>query len=620
MSNFPSNDLRRRKLQTGLTITTLTLSVASTLFLLLFTSRIGFNAASNSGVLTLGLSGIFSNFTLFIGTLIIAVGVVLTSFIAFLMMAQRTRDFGLIKAAGCPNNLVLGYFTDELLVTSLAGCGLGVVFGFLMDYTTANVVFSEYRLPNFWFGPAVFVGFFVLTLVFGLLPILKASKMSPVKALSPIEYNGLTTAGKRKPISKGRLTWRIAERSLSRRQSASLRMLLLLSIVFILLTVSVAGGIIARDTTASWVQNSINPNSVAIATMSMGSQYEQLLSKFTGGSASADFNYSDPNFAIPQSVVSQLDAASNVVLVDSRLVLEEHVTEISNFTVDYATQNTYAMGGNRQGEALVMGVNPSSLDGSWNVEGNFLNSNDTLQAVIGDSIAQSMYSVDQSLNINQSNPLVEGIEFNHQTFNIVGVCVDPTNNGLVTYVPIETLMNQTAISNPNLLMVQLKNTSPTTITQIKTLVHSIDPNLTVFPLNGIIQKDANFMSSAWQTMLLLPIFSLASAAFCLVGYMMLTVEEQHQEFAVLRAIGAKPKTIIFTLAIQSLLLLLSSFGIGILIGTILTVVILVQQPMITGFTMLEITLWLLAALMAMFVLSLYPALKLTRAPILKIMT
>jgi len=601
MSNFPRNDLRRRKLQTGLTITTLTLSVASTLFLLLFTSRIGFNTASNSGVLTLGLAGIFSNFALFVGALIVAVGAVLVSFIAFLMMSQRTREFGLIKAAGCPNNLVLGYFTDELLMTTLAGCGLGVIFGFLMDYAAANIVFSGYLLPNFWFGAAVFVGFFVLTLAFGLWPILKASKVSPAKALSPIEYNGLASASKRKPIAKGRLIWRIAERSLSRRQSASLRLLLLLSIVFILLTVSVAGGIIARDTTTSWVQNSINPNSVAIATMSMGTQYEQLLSKFTGSSAKADFNYSDPNFAIPQSVITQLSTSPNVVLVDSRLLLEEHVNEISNFTVDYATQNTYAVGGNRQGDSLVIGVNAPSLDGTWNIEGNFLNSNSTLQAVIGDSIAQSLYSVDQSLNINQSNPLVEGIEFNHQTFNIIGVCVDPTNNGLVTYVPLYVLMNQTAISSPNLLIVQLKNTSPATIIQIKTIVQSIDPNLTVFPLDGIIQKDANFMSSAWQTMLLLPVFSLVSAAFCLVGYMMLTVEEQHQEFAVLRAIGAKPKIIVFTLIIQSLL-------------------ILVHQPMMTGFTMLEITLWLLAALMAMFVLSLYPALKLARASILKIIT
>ena len=51
--------------------------------------------------------------------------------------------------------------------------------------------------------------------------------------------------------------------------------------------------------------------------------------------------------------------------------------------------------------------------------------------------------------------------------------------------------------------------------------------------------------------MLLPLLTLVSAALCLVGYMMLAVDEQHQEFAVLRAVGAKPKIIVAILAIQS---------------------------------------------------------------------
>ena len=135
-TNFPINDLRRRKFQTSITITTLTLSVASTLFLLLFTNRLGFGATVTVGSLTQGLTAIFSQFMLFIGVLIFVIGAVLTSFVAFLMMTQRTRDFGLIKAAGCPNSLVGGYLMAELLTTTLIGCILGVGLGFLMDYSS----------------------------------------------------------------------------------------------------------------------------------------------------------------------------------------------------------------------------------------------------------------------------------------------------------------------------------------------------------------------------------------------------------------------------------------------------------------------------------------------------
>ena len=113
----------------------------------------------------------------------------------------------------------------ELLTTTFAGCILGIVLGFLMDYVAANIVFSAYQLPNLWFAPLVFVVFFVLSLIFGAQPILKASKMSPIKALSPVNYYGLTAKTNISRYQGHGITWRIASRSLFRRQSASLRIL-----------------------------------------------------------------------------------------------------------------------------------------------------------------------------------------------------------------------------------------------------------------------------------------------------------------------------------------------------------------------------------------------------------
>ncbi len=620
-SGFPINDLVRRKLQTSIAIATLTLSVASTLFLLLFSNRLGYDVASAAGVLTQGLSVIFSQFIFFIGILIFAVGAVLTAFIAFLMMAQRTRDFGLMKAAGCPNSLVGGYFLTELLTIAFVGCSLGIVLGLLMDYVATNIVFSSYQLPAFLFAPLVFVAFFILTIVFGLQPILKAAKMSPVEALSPVQYYGLSAENKHKLVSRTGLTWRVASRSLFRRQSATIRIVVLLSIVFILLTVSVAGGIIARDTTTSWVQNTTDKNAIAIADNSMGNQYKLLLSKFSGAAETGDFNYSDPNLALPPMVIEQLSALPSVSLVDSRLILKEHVQEISNFTVDYETQITYWVGDSRQSDVIVIGVNPEKLAGTWFTQGRFLTQNDSLKAVIGDTVAQTMYSTDRSKGIAISNALVESISFQNHTFNNVGICTDPLNNGLVVYVPIETLINITG-DNPNLLLVTLNNSTDRSaaFAQIKILIQSIDPNLNVFPLDSTIEKNTNFLGATWQTIMLLPLFTLVSAALCLVGYMMLAVDEQHQEFAVLRAVGARPKIIIFILAIQAIIILISSLGLGITFGTIITLIILMQQPLVTSFTILEIAGWLLAALTGMFLFSLLPAFRLAKASILKIMT
>jgi ABC-type antimicrobial peptide transport system permease subunit len=617
-AGFPINDLMRRKLQTGLTLTTLTLCVASTLFLLLFSGRLGVGIASATNTLTLGLSNIFSQFILFIGVLVFVVGAVLVSFIVFLMMAQRTRDFGLIKAAGCPNSLVAGYFLAELFTITAIGCVLGVVIGFLADFAAANIVFSGYSLPNWWFGPIVFGVFFVLSVVFGLQPLLKAAKMSAVEALSPINYFGTALEGKQKALSHTALSWRLATRSLWRRLSPTFRIVFLLSIVFVLLTVSVAGGIIAKDTTTNWIENTTSSGTIAIAYSGMGEQYELQLSKFTGAQQTGDFNYSDPKLAIPRAVTERLEGLGFVDSVDSRLILYEKVQEVSNWTLMDGANIT--IGGEREGTSLVIGLDPQKMAVDFSSKGRSLSKDADLEAVVGDSISQTMYYRDKSLKISISDPLMESMQIGNSIFGIVGVCIDALNNGYVTYVPLDRLMNATGVGSPNLVLVTLNDSvdRSASLAQIKKVVESVDPALRVFDLAPTINANRAFLGSTWQTIMFIPLVTLASAALCLVSYMMLTLDEQRQEFGMLRAVGAKPNVIVRVSAIESLIVLLSSLSIGLTFGVIITLLILMANPLITSTTMLTIGLWLASALAAMFLLSLYPAVKLSKTPILKI--
>jgi ABC-type antimicrobial peptide transport system permease subunit len=145
-------------------------------------------------------------------------------------------------------------------------------------------------------------------------------------------------------------------------------------------------------------------------------------------------------------------------------------------------------------------------------------------------------------------------------------------------------------------------------------------NLTVFDLNVTLEKNVSFLGAIWSVILFLPLFSLVAATLCLIGYLVLVINEQRQEFAVLRAIGAKPKTIVAVLAVQSLIVLFSSFGLGISLGVMGTLLILTPQPVVTSFTILEIAGWLLAALFGIFILSLWPALRFAKKPILTIMS
>jgi ABC-type antimicrobial peptide transport system permease subunit len=537
------------------------------------------------------------------------------------MMAQRTRDFGLIKAAGCPNALVGGYFMAELLIVTVLGCGLGLIFGFVADYVAATTVFGGYVLPNLLFAPLVFGLFFGLALVFGIRPILKAAKMSPINALSPVNYYGITAEKRHKPLSRTGITWKISTRSLARRQSASVRIVVLLSVVFVLLTVSIAGGIIASDTTRSWIVNPYGKNTLLIAHSEMAEEYPRLISSFSGAQTSSNVNYSSPELGISQVVLSQLKGLDGVSAVEPQLILGMHVKEVSNFTIDPETLTTYSVGDSREANTLVIGLNPTVATNGWSIKGRFLTDN-AQEAVIGDSLARTMYSVDTKKDVFFADPLVESIRIQNNTLKITGVIVDPLNNGNTTYVSLGKLEQFTGISSPNLAVIML--TDGANIGSVKNEIQNklqiLNPDLRIFSVDAQVADNQFFLDTTWGVIMLLPMLTLASAALCLVGYSILSVDEQHQEFGILRAIGTKPRIVLSVLSIQSLIVLLSSFGVGISFGTIITLMILMANPLVTSLTIIEIAGLMLSALLVMFLLSLFPAVKMSKTPLLKILT
>jgi putative ABC transport system permease protein len=627
---FPVNDLLRRRLQTGITVVSLTATVASTLFLLLFSAQIGFGIATSAqDTLTLGTSRMLGQFLTFVGVLVFVVGAVIVSFIVFLMMAQRTKDYGLMKATGCPNSLVFGYFLVELLGVTLVGCVLGAVVGLAVDFAVINLpMFSVYNhAVNLWFVPLVFGAFFAFALVFGAKPLFDAARISPIKALSSAQYFGLAKGTELKPFSKTGLTIRIAARSLFRRKSATVRIVIFLSVVFLLLTVCIAGGIIANDTSESWVQKAVGSNVLLVADSKMATQYTRLLETFVGAGADQNFSYLNPAYAVPSSIVDALSQTPGVAVVDTRLVCEGIIKEVSGYTIDPETLATYPLGDSRQSTSLIVGIDAASMVSEPYTSGFFLNSTVNSVAVVGDSVAYTVYAPftvrsGHGVQTVQADPLREGMIIQNVTFQISGICIDPLNRGNVIYVPLSVLLNAMGATSPNVVLIKVDSDAELSAvkTQVENLVAALSPDLAVLSLNDALEKDSNFLSSIWAVIMFLPAFALASATMCLIGFQQLTIDEQHQEFGILRATGAKPKTITTILAVQSLTVLLSTFAVGASLGTIVCIIILISNPVVSGLTALAIAGWLLAALLGMFLVSLYPAVKFAKKPLLEILS
>jgi ABC-type antimicrobial peptide transport system permease subunit len=616
-TSFSINDLLRRRLQTSLVVVSLALSVASTIFLLLFAEKIGFGISLMvEDKLTAGFSAVFSPYILLLVILILVAGAVMVSFMVSMMMSQRIRDIGLMKATGCPNDLAFGYFFTELLIVSVLGCLLGVFLGFVADFASTNLFGSlslrVSQVPfDMWLVLIVFVVFMALALIVGAKPIFDASRIEPAKAMSPMYYLGLSKESSSKALSGSRLTWRIALRSLIRHKSATIKIVVCLSIVFTIVTVGVAGGLIADQTTKSWAEKAIGKDTVLIAHQDVCNQYRLLLKEFVEGSVDLQFNYTNETYAVSDSLLNQLSSLSGQKGVDARLVLKTSAREVQGIILGNSTSDTRTVGDSRKMETLIVGVEPDRVVSNWFLRGRFLGTDQALEIVVGDTLSKEMFS----------EPLIEGVKAFDGTFDVVGVCLDPINNGKVAYVPLKTLENVAGVSRPNVVLLTIDPSANRKefLDHVEAIVNAQNPEFSILELNDLLDESLNFLGYIWSSVMLLPLFSLVAASLCLIGYVILTINEQRQEFGILRAIGATPGTVVHIISEQSMLVLLSSYGVGTGFGIIITLLILVQEPFVTSFTVLSIAGWLIVALAATFIASLYPAMKFAKKPLLEVM-
>lgn len=618
-TSFPVNDLLRRKLQTALVVLSLALSVASTLFLLLFAEKIGFSVSLKvEGKLTSGFSSVFSPFILLLVTLILIAGGVMVSFMTSLMISQRIKDIGLMKAAGCPSDLVFGYFFTELLVVIFSGCFFGTLLGLLADFASTSVFGSlglqAPQVPlDLWSVLGVFALYFIIALVIGAKPVYSASRVEPAKAVSPTYYLGLSKGSSFKVLSNSSLALRVALRGLIRHKAATVKIVFCLSIVFTLLTVGVAGGLIANQTTQSWVEKAIGRNTILIGQQDMVNQYSLLLEEFYQGSTAtaAQFNYTDERYVIPQNLLNNLSSSYGDAQIDPRIVLQAPVSEVQGYSIPSGetSANITTIGDSREGESLVVGVEPGTTLNNEILDGSFLN--ETWEVVVGDTLSKELFS----------DPLSEGLRVVGRSLTVVGVCLDPINNGKVAYVSFQALQNASGISGPNVVLLKPPASANQTefLDQVRATVNAVNPEFKVLDLNDVLDKCLGFIGYMWSTVMILPLFSLVAASLCLVGYVMLAVDEQRQEFGVLRAVGAKPSMVRNVVSGQSLIVLLSSYAVGVAFGIIATLLILVQEPVVTVYTVLEISGLLTVAFLVTFVSSLYPAFRFARKPLLEMM-
>ncbi|OCB78035.1 ABC transporter permease [Flavobacterium crassostreae] len=118
----------------------------------------------------------------FIGIITILGSSIALMNIMFVSVTERTREIGVRKAIGATRaTIAYQFFIETLLIGQLGGL-VGIIFGVLIGFGIASAMNFAFVIP--WTAIfAAFITSFIVAIISGLYPALKASKLDPIEAL-----------------------------------------------------------------------------------------------------------------------------------------------------------------------------------------------------------------------------------------------------------------------------------------------------------------------------------------------------------------------------------------------------------------------------------------------------
>ena len=125
---------------------------------------------------TLTIAGFVIGLITILGSSIALLNIMLVS------VTERTKEIGIRKALGAKRkSITLQFFTETLLIAQM-GAVTGIVLGISLGFVIAKAVKFQFTIPWGVIAIAIIIAV-VVSVISGLYPAMKASKLDPVEAL-----------------------------------------------------------------------------------------------------------------------------------------------------------------------------------------------------------------------------------------------------------------------------------------------------------------------------------------------------------------------------------------------------------------------------------------------------
>jgi len=561
------------------------LVIAFTVFLINFTSSIGFNSFitydyENSFFFSGGISIVFIDFTTLVVILMLILAFVVVIIVTITLIITKKRDIAIMKALGSIPQKLYGFYLTEVYVVFLIGFVIGALIGFIsyvIFFFIASIlgVIATFQVDVFY-TPILFISCFVGIYIFPGVVLRKLGTQNTIKLFSrdiPYNYN----ASKKlsaipKWLSLIGYNFKISVLNTLRRRGEFKRYLIVFTIISLIIFTLGLGSTVLKTSSQEWIKKSQGTNIVAIGHKDVLQNYTNMYDMFSNPDilvTQDDIDFLNPDYLFNLSKVEELTNYTEIEKIDQRLLNFFNVTELDGFHY-FEDGGSSAIGQDRLAVIPIIGINASEIIQDFEIEGEYFDSEDSVYMMIGDGLSYNLfdYPLDQSMRI-------EELGTGHP-FHISAVVIDSFYSGFAGYVDLGVMQGDLNFNSNeiNLLLIKVQSSEYNNIIgEIELIIQgNLGENFSFVNLNQTFENNYSYLEILTFYPSLLIIMMAIISIFALYNYQKGNVLEKAKDFLIMRAVGAKYRSIkkilfleAFYMIIPSLLL---SMGVGMMINSL----------------------------------------------------
>ncbi len=593
---FASKDLKRRPFRSVLVLISLSSVVTSTTFIFLFGNvLLDVNSFALARALSSSMGMLFSTFIWSILLLVFVLGAVVISTTVSLEMVTRRRDIGLMKAMGTLTDSIFDFFMAQSVIVLLASVVLGLAFGTLLYL--AGMIWLAGVMPGLqftqefpWLQLTFLAAFYVIAGYFSSQkPIYDTVQESPSVALNPDVGARVRKSGL---LDGFGLSFRIASKGIGRRIKGTRRIILSLFLSFTIASLLWIGGGVVETTSQSYMMRSMGINIVAVGSPDMLNQYYEAYS-FDGSALNSSFNFLAPTDMINASLVTELQGELAVSALEQRLIIFDDVQEHPGTVWNEELQQYERIGQERQGSALLVGVDWTSTLSDWYYEGSRVNSSQ--QVWLGGTLANVLFD----------DPFVQSLLITGRPLEVRAQAFDTINGGMMAILSLTKLQEYYSVTGCNLLLVQVDSYDDAVLNRIEDLAQNY--GLSIYRQQEVLEENLQAIHAIWILLNPLALMALVSAFLALMNYMLVSIFGRLRDYIIMQSIGAKPSFIAKIMIAEGLDVGVRAGIPALIVGTFLSVYSLIPEAAVPTLSYLPLSmLTLFAAIIAVILLSSIP--------------